>query len=35
MTENYRDLIVWQKAKGLALSLYRCIRLFPEDEIYG
>jgi four helix bundle protein len=35
MAENYRDLIAWQKAKGLALSIYRCIRLFPRDEVYG
>jgi four helix bundle protein len=35
MSENYRDLIAWQKAKGLALSIYRCTRLFPKDEIYG
>jgi four helix bundle protein len=35
MPENYRDLIAWQKAKGLALSVYRCTRLFPKDEIYG
>jgi four helix bundle protein len=35
MTENYRDLIAWQKAKSLALSVYRCTRLFPKDEIYG
>ena len=34
MPENYRDLIAWQKAKGLALSVYRCTRLFPKDEIY-
>ncbi len=35
MPENYRDLIAWQKAKSLALSVYRCTRLFPKDEIYG
>jgi four helix bundle protein len=35
MAENYRDLIAWQKAKALALSIYRCTRLFPRDEIYG
>jgi four helix bundle protein len=35
MPENYRDLIAWQKAKGLALDVYRCTRQFPKDEIYG
>jgi four helix bundle protein len=35
MAENYRDLIAWQKAKGLALNIYRCTRLFPRDEVYG
>jgi len=35
MPENYRDLIAWQKAKSLALSVYRCTRQFPRDEIYG
>ena len=35
MAENYRDLIAWQKAKSLALSVYRSTRLFPRDEIYG
>jgi four helix bundle protein len=35
MPENYRDLIAWQRAKSLALSVYRYTRLFPRDEIYG
>ncbi len=35
MAENYRDLIAWQKAMGLAVSVYRCTRLFPRDEIYS
>lgn len=35
MTESYRNLIAWQKAKGLALDIYRCTRRFPKDEIYG
>jgi len=33
--ESYRNLIVWQKAKSLALTVYRCTRRFPKDEIYG
>src|SRR6266496_2052635 len=35
MTESYRNLIAWQKAKALALDIYRCTRRFPKDEIYG
>lgn len=35
MSEHYRDLIAWQKAKRLALDIYRCTRKFPRDEIYG
>lgn len=35
MSENYRDLIAWQKGKTLALDIYRCTRRFPKDEIYG
>lgn len=35
MSESYRDLIAWQKAKALALELYICTRKFPKHEIYG
>ncbi len=35
MSDSYRDLIAWQKAKSLALDVYRCTRRFPKDEIYG
>jgi four helix bundle protein len=35
VADNYRDLIAWQKAKTLALNVYRCTRRFPKDEIYG
>jgi four helix bundle protein len=35
VADNYRDLIAWQKAKALALNVYRCTRRFPKDEIYG
>jgi len=33
MSDNYRNLIAWQKAKRLALDVYRCTRCFPKDEI--
>ena len=32
---NYRDLIVWQKSRALAVDLYRTTRAFPRDEIFG
>ncbi len=35
MSDNYRDLIAWQKAKTLALNVYRFTRVFPREEIYG
>lgn len=35
MSDSYRDLIAWQKAKALALDVYVCTRKFPKDEIYG
>lgn len=35
MSENYGDLIAWQKARTLALEIYRCTRTFPKDEMYG
>lgn len=35
MSESYRDLIAWQKAKALALEIYVCTRRFPKDEMYG
>jgi len=35
MLDSYRDLIAWQKAKNVALDVYRCTRRFPRDEVYG
>lgn len=35
MTKSYRKLIAWQKAKSLALEIYRSTRDFPKDELYG
>ena len=32
---SYRDLIVWQKAKGVAVLVYRLTESFPKEEIYG
>ncbi|MGA6985827.1 MAG: four helix bundle protein [Terriglobales bacterium] len=35
MSDSYRDLIAWQKAKRVALDVYRFTRRFPKDEVYG
>ncbi|HEY6303260.1 MAG TPA: four helix bundle protein [Terriglobales bacterium] len=35
MPESYRDLIAWQKAKSVALDVYRCTRHFPRAEVYA
>ena len=32
---NYRDLIVWQKADELAYQIYLCTKDFPKDEMHG
>ena len=35
MAQDYRDLIVWQKAIDLTMCVYQLTRSFPKDEIYG
>jgi four helix bundle protein len=32
--QNFRDLIIWQKATALVLEVYRLTRQFPKEEIY-
>jgi four helix bundle protein len=32
---SFKDLIVWRKAHGLTLDLYRVSRTFPREEQYG
>ncbi|RJR25810.1 four helix bundle protein [Candidatus Microgenomates bacterium] len=32
---NYKDLIVWQKAKKLAIAIFELTENFPKSEIYG
>src|SRR5947207_11950442 len=34
-SQNYRDLIVWQKAMDLVEHVYRTSRRFPKDELYA
>ncbi len=35
MGHSYRDLLVWQKAKELAVNVYSGTEAFPKAEIYG
>ena len=35
MTKSFKDLIVWQKAKDLALLIYKATDRFPRSELYG
>ena len=35
MAQDYRDLVVWQKAIELTPCIYRLTRSFPADELYG
>ncbi len=35
MSHSYRDLIVWQKAKSLAVHVYQQTECFPKAETYG
>jgi len=35
VAQDYRDLIVWQKAIELTVCIYQLTRSFPKDEIYG
>jgi len=32
---TFQDLIVWQKAHQLVLSVYQSTKKFPKDETYG
>jgi len=35
MARSYRDLLAWQKAKGLAVEIYRHTEQFPSSETCG
>jgi len=34
-TKSFRDLIVWQKSKDLAVLIYKLTENYPREEIYG
>jgi four helix bundle protein len=35
MARSYRELLVWQKARILAVHIYKVTSSFPNSEIYG
>jgi four helix bundle protein len=35
MARSYRELLVWQKAKALAVHTYKAAADFPRTETYG
>ena len=34
-TQSFKDLIVWQKARDLAVLIYKLTEQFPKSELYG
>jgi four helix bundle protein len=35
MAQDYKDLLVWQKAMNLTLLIYKLTQEFPKSETYG
>jgi four helix bundle protein len=35
VSHKYQDLIAWQKAKALAVDVYKATESFPKSETYG
>jgi four helix bundle protein len=35
VARTYRELLVWQKSKALAVHVYRSTEQFPRNETYG
>ncbi len=33
--QSFQDLVVWQKAHGFVLAVYRMTAAFPKHELYG
>ncbi|MDO8429019.1 MAG: four helix bundle protein [Candidatus Daviesbacteria bacterium] len=33
--QSFKDLITWQRAHKLVLSIYRCTKFFPAEERYS
>jgi four helix bundle protein len=35
MAQDYRELVVWQRAIELTVCIYKLTRTFPREELYG
>jgi four helix bundle protein len=35
LANSYKDLLVWKKAKALAVAVYRATDRFPKGELFG
>jgi len=35
VTKSFKDLIVWQKSRALAVEVYKLTEQFPKSELYG
>ena len=35
MIRDYRDLIVYKRSFAISVEMYRTVRRFPRDELYG
>lgn len=35
MAQDYRDLVVWQKAIDLTVCIYKLTSSLPKEEVYG
>lgn len=35
VTKSFKDLIVWQKSRDLAVAIYKLTENFPKSELYG
>lgn len=33
--QNYKDLIVWQKAHNFTLRIYQVVAAYPREEVYN
>lgn len=33
--QNYKDLLVWQKAHTFTLKVYKAVAKFPKEEVYA
>ncbi len=35
MAQDFKELVVWQKAVEVTIAVYKLTQKFPKDEIYG